>query len=183
VGGSPLNSTDPLGLQQTAPADPEPFLPSPNPGPTSDFGPAANDPAIEPEGPGAAYVVEACIANPVVCGATLLVLPRDAGGPQDEAPPKSNVIKFPGSKPIFKECPPGGGSGGNWCAAEQARLTEEYTLLWEFTYILQDDQYPDGYSKALVRQSKIEYNRGARLHNSKCPANPVPLFLIKDPLH
>ncbi|MDE2154809.1 MAG: RHS repeat protein [Xanthomonadaceae bacterium] len=119
---SPLSYIDPSGLQaQTVPAPaPAPSLPpAPNTGPVPNTGVPANDPEFDPEaGPGT--VIEACVANPVVCGAVLTVYPTDAGGPQDEAPPDSvnPVVLFPKTRRhIPNQCPVDEDGKEDRCAA------------------------------------------------------------------
>ena len=115
---NPLSFVDPMGLQaQPSPAPPaSPGLaPSPNTGPVPNGTPPANDPEIDPEAPGAGGLAAACAANPVVCGAVMMIIPRDAGGPEDETHP--NVIPFPKSKAPGLTCPEEGSPQEDHCMA------------------------------------------------------------------
>jgi RHS repeat-associated protein len=119
---SPLSYIDPSGLAaQTVPAPaPSPTLPpAPNTGPVPNTGVPANDPEFDPDArPGS--VIEACIANPFVCGAVLTLYPTDAGGPQDEAPPDgvNPVVLFPKTRRhIPNQCPVDEDGKEDRCAA------------------------------------------------------------------
>jgi len=115
---NPLSFVDPMGLQaQPSPAPPaSPGLPpAPNTGPVPNGTPPANDPEIDPEAPGTGGLVAACASNPVVCGAIMMVVPRDAGGPEDETHP--NVIPFPKSKAPSNTCPGEGSPQEDHCQA------------------------------------------------------------------
>jgi RHS repeat-associated protein len=95
---NPLSYIDPTGLQaRPAPTPPPGTPPSLEPAPGTvtvpNPGGAANDPDVDPEAPGAGAAVEACAGAPIVCGIIMAVIPRDAGGPEDENP--DNVVPFP----------------------------------------------------------------------------------------
>ena len=117
VGANPLDNYDSLGLAggTPSPVTPTPVtptpvpgrvpVPSPNPGTVPNFGPAANDPEMDPgEELGIGTVARLCASNPVVCGVVLASWPRTAGGPEDEN--HDNVVQFPLRKrPIPLQCP------------------------------------------------------------------------------
>ena len=174
IGGSPLANNDPLGLQaQSSPATPAPAptpAPPPSIGPVPNNGPAANEPDIDPEAPAAGGLADLCAANPIACIAVLTIIPRDAGGPQDETLPggASNVIPFPGSKnnPSTKACPQDTG-----CKSDQDKLMTRYfqqkALLTSYAKIM---------SAVQQRAVANAYNNQAMQHNQRCPNNIVPLI-------
>jgi RHS repeat-associated protein len=104
---NPLSYIDPTGLQARpapTPAPGAPPTPAPGTGTVPNQGPAANDPDVDPDAPGAGAAVEACAGAPIVCGIIMAVIPRDAGGPEDEN--HGNVIPFPGTpRPNPLQCP------------------------------------------------------------------------------
>jgi RHS repeat-associated protein len=173
---NPLMYVDPLGLQ----AQPNPGAPAPGPAPAPstgpavpDYGPPANDPVMEPEAPGIGGAIAACASNPIVCGAAMLILPTDAGGPQDETVPgrdSPNVLPFP--KAEKKPCPP---DAGNGCEQDQERLMELYKNK------LQLITNTPGLNVFAIRGITVSYNAQAMAHNERCPSFPVPLLDVPRP--
>ncbi|WP_281849297.1 RHS repeat-associated core domain-containing protein [Dyella sp. GSA-30] len=173
VNGAPLGLTDPQGLEaRTAPVkEPSTTTQRPPTGRVPSFGDPANDPVVDPEDPelGFGVVIEACAANPVLCGIGLSVWPSTAGGPNDEAPPgRSNVIPFPVNrrKPPPQTCP-----GDNGCEQERQALMLLYAKKLALLVFFGKDV-----EAQVQRGITASYNKLAKDHNQRCPSFQVPLI-------
>ncbi len=123
VGGNPLTGTDPMGLAQPALRPPQvaprPLLP-----------PAANDPFYGPQGPAAnqgarplLWVLEACLANPVVCAVAGSLLPRDIAAPACEisgGPACTKVDSMKSPEPLSREIWAPDRTSGKWTCKARA---------------------------------------------------------------
>lgn len=183
VGGAPLSSVDPLGLDAMPLPAPGTLAPTPGPAPGTgrlpNFGPPANEPDFDPEGPGlGGLAAEACASNPYACIIVGSLLPTDAGKPGDETPPGgSNVIPFPGGNNSPAPGPsPKKDCDNNGCQSEQERLFALYAQKLQLL-----TAYRGMFEASVQRGIAEQYNEQARDHNKRCPNFLVPEIDLPGP--